>query len=133
MRIRKWDEEKFGEINFLNICQIYSDDKLNLESDFFGRLYLIKGKKQFAVQGNRWKKERDCGGWLLEQTWFILQGECEIKIDNKIYSLKKGDYLKLPTGNYICNPIGNETFEYVWACELPKNLPKIENNGSDFR
>jgi len=120
MRIRKWDEGKFGEMNFLNICQLFSDGKLNLQSDFFGRLYLIKGKKQFVVQGNYWKKERDCGGWLREQTWFVLQGECEITIDSKIYSLKKGDYLKLPTGSYNCKPIENETFEYVWACELPK-------------
>lgn len=120
MRIRKWDEGKFGEMNFLNICQLFSDGKLNLQSDFFGRLYLIKGKKQFVVQVNRWKKERDCGGWLREQTWFVLQGECEITIDSKIYSLKKGDFLKLPTGSYRCKPIENEIFEYVWACELPK-------------
>lgn len=133
MRIRKWNEEKFGEMNFLNICQIYSDDKLNLQSDFLDRIYLIKGKNQYVVQGNRWKKERYCGGWLREQTWFVLQGECEITIDNKIYSLKKGNYIKLPTCNYRCNLIGNETFEYVWVCKMPENFPKIENNGDAFR
>jgi glyoxylate utilization-related uncharacterized protein len=69
---------------------------------------------------------------LLEQTWFVINGMAQLIINDEIFNLISGDYIKIPTGNYSFKLLETNAFEYIWVCKLPNDFPKIANNPNAF-
>ncbi len=123
--IKKWNKEKFGEMTFENICRVYSSNKnLTLpDSPPFLRSINVKNKNgNYCVRWNRYEFGAYFGGEKTDSDYYVLKGNCEIKIGDEIIRLRADDYFEFPKGNYNFQVIGDEWFEYVAAYKIPVGL-----------
>lgn len=138
MNVTKWEESKYGKLNFENIFRFYSSDKsitLSKEPPFIRSSYAINGEKKYAVRWNSYEPGADFSGELfVECIYFVLKGHCEITVNEKNVELHKSDYFDFPKGKYKFKSIGEESFEYIAVYKMPDNfqIPDLEY-GDAFR
>lgn len=123
MKIEKWDEVKFGKLTFENICRIFSSDKtisLSEEPPLIRSFNAVNGKNEFVVRWNRYELNIDFSGEsFADCNYYVLKGNCEIKVDKSVLRLEKGDWFEFPKGRYDFKGIDEDDFEYVSVYKLP--------------
>lgn len=122
MKIEKWDKSKFGKLTFENICRLFSSDKqisLSKEPPFTRSFNAVDGKNEFVIRWNSFEPTADFSGESFRDcNYYVLKGNCEIKVDKLIVRLKKGDWFEFPKGKYEFKVIGEDAFEYVAVYKL---------------
>lgn len=121
MKTFEWNNDEFGEMNFENICRLYSADKsisFSQKPPFIRAFYPINGKKKYSVRWNIYESAASFMGETYGSDYFVLKGKSEIKIDGRIYSLDVGNCYKIPKCKYEQNITGTESFEYIAVYEL---------------
>lgn len=125
MKIEKWNESEFGEMNFESICRLYSSDKnirFEKKPPFIRAFTAFDGDKIFEIRWNKYQSGSNFGGEAIAADYFILNGKCEITIGENKYELQKGERFEFPKCRYDFKVTSKEDFEYVAAYKLPKNL-----------
>lgn len=120
-KIKLWDASVWGELSFEGICRFYSKDKLPAfpNAPPVLRSFVVQNSSDnYLVRWNRCEGNNIFSGICKEATYFILSGNCQIKVDEEIYNLKKGNYIYLPNCQFQNRTVGRASVEIVSVFKL---------------
>ena len=101
----------------------------------YGPKYLMKGPNMnFAiVQFNPGQDYTAHYHNIMEENFYILEGEMDIVVDGTVYTLKKGDFIHIDPGkvHYVINN-SNATSKMISTLAPYQDVDKIDNENYKY-